>query len=228
LLFLKVTQLGKGVHMTMIHERPNIFQFAIAIMLSVVVSLPLARAQDRTETTTVGGPGGGDFSFDCPRNTYLSGLRARYGAWIDAVAAECSPYNTSTQRLEAGKVSRDFGGKGGGEGAMRCARPRGVIVGLQIFQANNGDQSLGHIIIDCGDLFNPETFANKAAGGAPYLGQSIRPPRLTVSCPPNYVATGIRGKYGAYVDRLGLICSKKPFTLGLPKRAEIAGRKGHW
>jgi hypothetical protein len=181
-------------------------------------------AQERTETTTVGGPGGGPFTFECPANTYMTGLRARYGAWIDAVAAECSAYDTTAQRLERRKTSRDFGGSGGGDGAMRCAGPRGVVVGIDVMQAENRDRSLAHIFVNCGDLFHPEKFANKASGSAEFLGRATRQPRLSVSCPPSYVAAGIRGKHGVFVDRLGLVCAKKPFTLGAPARVAAPGR----
>jgi hypothetical protein len=191
----------------------------VALMVAALNAVLPAQAQDRTRTNSVGGPGGGAFSFDCPANTYMTGLRARHGAWIDAVAAECSTYNTSTQRFDSAKVSRNFGGNGGGDGAMRCARPRGVIVGLEIMRADNEYASVGHIIINCGDLFNPQQFANKGGGSAPYLGQATAHRRSTITCPPNHVAAGIHGKHGVYVDRLGLICTKKPFTLGLPQKA---------
>jgi hypothetical protein len=191
----------------------------IALIVATLNAVVPAQAQERTRTNSVGGPGGSAFAFDCPPNTYMTGLRARQGAWIDAVAAECSTYNTSSQRFDAAKVSRNFGGNGGEEGAMRCARPRGVIVGLEIMRADNEYASVGHIIVNCGDLFDPQKFANKGGGSAPYLGQATAHRRSTITCPPNHVAAGIHGKHGVYVDRLGLTCAKKPFTLGAPQRA---------
>lgn len=196
-----------------------VWQLCGLAAITLVLVTPAAYGQGRVSTNTVGGPGGGAFSFDCPPNTYLTGLRARHGAWIDAVAAECSSFNTSSQRLQSGVVSRNFGGKGGGEGAMRCARPRGVITGLEILPADNEQRTVGHIIINCGDLFEPGKFANKAGGSADYLGQATAHRRSIVKCPPDFVAVGIQGKHGVYVDRLGLRCGKKPFTLGLPQKA---------
>lgn len=198
------------------HAVSRLCRFVVLAFFLVISS---AHAQERISTNTVGGPGGGAFNFDCPPNTYMTGLRARHGAWIDAVAAECSSFNTSTQRLESGAVSRNFGGNGGGVGAMHCARPRGVVTGLEIIPADNPDRTIGHIIINCGDLFEPSTFANKAGGSADYLGQATSHRRSIVKCPPNFVAVGILGKHGVYVDRLGLRCGKKPFTLGMPQRA---------
>jgi hypothetical protein len=191
----------------------------VALIAAALCTVVPAQAQERTRTNSVGGPGGSAFAFDCPPNTYLTGLRARHGSWIDAVAAECSAYNTSTQRFDGARVSRNFGGNGGEDGVMRCARPRGVIVGLEIMRADNEYASVGHIIVNCGDLFDPKKFANKGGGSADYLGQATAHRRSEITCPPNQVAAGIHGKHGTYVDRLGLICTKKPFTLGLPQKA---------
>jgi hypothetical protein len=160
-------------------------------------------------TGTFGGPGGGQFESACPAGSFLTGLRARSGAWIDAVSPLCS-------RWVGGKVLGEIdplpfnGGGGGGESFIRCHGPRGVIVGLQITQANNEDQSIGHITVDCGDFKQPSEFANKLGGSADYFGQATARPRMEARCGWGLVAAGIYGKSGAYVDRLGLLCRRPP------------------
>lgn len=182
----------------------------IPLLLALAISgSALAADPERTATPDVGGPGGSRFDFTCPNGSYLTGFQARHGEWIDSTTAECSYFNSKTNRLESGAKSPRFGGNGGGESSMRCQGPRGVVVGLTLHQATNRDKSLGHFLIDCADVFEPGKFANKAAGSVQYFGKAT-PIRLAVRCPPNYVADGIRGQSGKYLDRLGLNCIRKP------------------
>lgn len=89
---------------------------------------------------------------------------------------------------------------------MRCEGARGVIVSLDVFQANNTYGSVGHIIINCGDYLAPRRFWNKQPGSADYLGSSQRGRRVTLQCNAPLVAGGLFGRHGIYVDRIGLSC----------------------
>jgi hypothetical protein len=156
-------------------------------------------------TRAYGGEGGGPFEISCPVGTVMTGLNARHGEWIDAVSPICSKF---VQGNRFGEIKYEVysGGNGGGRGYMRCQGPRGVVTGLQLFQANNRDGSVGHIIIECGDYRDPAKFNNKLPGSADYLGQSMRGQRAYRRCTPPMVAGGIYGRSGAFVDRLGLSC----------------------
>jgi hypothetical protein len=160
-----------------------------------------------SRTGTFGGPGGGPFELACPAGSYMTGVRARSGAWIDALSPICNRWvgKSVLGEIEAQPMA---GGGGGGESFIRCQGKRGVVVGLEMFQADNGDQSIGHIIVNCGDFIQPSSFWNKLPGSADYLGQSQVGPRVEKRCGWGLVAAGIYGKSGAFVDRLGLMCKR--------------------
>ena len=96
-----------------------------------------------SRTPTFGGPGGGEYEISCPFGSVMTGLRARHGLWIDALAPICSRYVQAMQTL--GEMRQDplAGGTGGGEGFIRCHPPRGVIVSLEVYQADNKWGSVG-------------------------------------------------------------------------------------
>jgi hypothetical protein len=143
-------------------------------------------------TNSFGGNGGGPFEISCPYGTVMTGLKARHGAWIDAVSPVCAKF---VNGRVFGEIPHEIftGGGGGGPGFMRCEGPRGVVTALQMFKANNEDGSVGHIIIECGNYLNPAAFNNKLPGSADYLGNSMLGQRLTVRCSPPMVAGGIFG-----------------------------------
>lgn len=157
-----------------------------------------------SRTSSFGGPGGGNYEISCPFGTVMIGLRARHGSWIDALAPICAKYIQNT--LAEVEPQPFTGGSGGGEAFMRCAPPRGVVVGLELFQANNKHGSVGHIIVNCGDYFDPSRFANKLPGSAVFLGNSQRGSRTILKCAPPLVAGGIFGRSGTLIDRVGLTC----------------------
>ncbi len=57
-----------------------------------------------TRTTSFGGPGGGNFEISCPFGSIMTGLRARHGEWIDALAPICSRYVRGVQ--STGEIAR--------------------------------------------------------------------------------------------------------------------------
>lgn len=160
-----------------------------------------------SRTDTFGGPGGGPFELACPDGSFMTGVRARSGAWIDALSPVCS-------RLVGGKILGEIdrlpftGGGGGGASYIHCQGPLGVVVGVEMFQADNRDGSIGHIIVNCGNFKQPSQFANKLPGSADYLGESQRGPRVEKRCGWGLVAAGIHGKSGAFIDQLGLLCRR--------------------
>ena len=158
-------------------------------------------------TGTFGGPGGGSFESACPAGSFLTGLRARSGAWLDAVSPICGRWVGNKELADIDFLPFNGGG-GGTESYIHCQGPRGVIVGIQMFQADNDDGSIGNMVVDCGDFKQPSQFWNKLPGSADYFGVSQRGPRVEKRCGWGLVAAGIYGRSGAYVDRLGLLCRR--------------------
>jgi hypothetical protein len=165
-----------------------------------------ATTREISRTDTHGGRGGGGFELACPNRTFMTGLRARSGAWVDALSPICSVWVGRSRTLGEIEDQPFTGGGGGGESFIRCEGRRGVVVGVQVIQAENADLSVGNINVDCGDFEQPSAFANKLHGSAPFLGESARLVRVTEHCDPGMVAVGIYGNSGKYIDRLGLLC----------------------
>jgi hypothetical protein len=160
-----------------------------------------------SHTGTFGGPGGGSFELACPAGSVMTGLRARHGAWIDALSPICSVWDGRSQTLREIGNQPFTGGNGGGPGFIRCdVHYGGVLVGIHMYQADNSDGSVGLINVDCGNYRQPAQFANKAGGSVDFLGNSMRGSRAAMHCGPGLVAAGIYGHSGAFIDRLGLLC----------------------
>jgi hypothetical protein len=179
----------------------------LALMLTVILPSPM-QAQPKTNAgPSVGGPGGGDYSFECPTGSYMGALKAHHGAWIDSVAVVCR--KLSGHGFLPGVTSKYFGGNSGGQGEIRCdARYLGVITGLSIMVANNEDRSVGQIRVECGNVFKPQEFVNKEMPDV--VGKPGNTPAIERNCPAGYVGNGIFGKHGVFVDRIGLLCVKAP------------------
>ena len=141
-----------------------------------------------SRTQTFGGPGGGSFELACPEGSFMTGVRARSGSWIDALSPVCSRWVRSSATLGEIGDQAFTGGGGGGESFIRCEGRRGVIVSLDMFQANNDDGSIGHITVNCGDFKQPWEFWNKLGGSADFLGNSQRGPRVEERCGTGLVA----------------------------------------
>jgi hypothetical protein len=184
--------------------------FCLALLL-VATAPQSAEAQQLRllkveRTNSFGGPGGGNYEISCPFGSVMIGLRARHGAWIDALAPICARFVRSTRTLGEIGPQPFTGGKGGGEGFIRCQGPRGVVMGLELFRADNQWASVGHIVVNCGDYLNPARFANKLPGSADFFGQPTAHRRSILKCSPPLVAGGIFGRSGVAIDRVGLSC----------------------
>src|SRR5262245_19785588 len=190
-----------------------------ATLVVLAMSWSVASAQQVSRTGTFGGPGGSSFELACPAGAVMTGLRARSGSWIDALAPVCSRWVASSETLGEIENLVITGGNGGGPAFQRYAGRRGVVVGLEMFQADNGDRSIGHIIVNCGDYKQPDQFWNKLGGSAPYLGQSQIGARGIEHCGSGMIAAGIFGKSGVFIDRLGLLCVRSTaLATGPPPR----------
>jgi hypothetical protein len=143
-------------------EETQMLRFALLLALLVVSVSQSAVAQQlrlvKVERTgSFGGPGGGNYEISFPFGSVMIGLRARHGAWIDALAPICARWVRSSRTLGEIDPQPFTGGRGGGEAFMRCQGPRGVVVGLELMRADNEWASVGHIIINCGDYLDPKS-----------------------------------------------------------------------
>lgn len=192
----------------MLLVRAHIFFLVVLAVASTAQSAGAQQLRLLTvqRTGSFGGPGGGDYEISCPFGSVMIGLRARHGAWIDALAPICARYVSAARTLGEIGDQPFTGGNGGGEAFIRCQGPRGALVGLELMRADNEWASVGHIVVNCGDYLDPSRFANKLPGSADFFGQATRHRRSILTCPPPLVAGGIFGRSGVAIDRVGLVC----------------------
>ena len=76
-----------------------------------------------SRTPTFGGPGGGEYEISCPFGSVMTGLRARHGLWIDALAPICSRYVKQRKRWARSGRSRSLAAQAGARGLFAVTRP---------------------------------------------------------------------------------------------------------
>jgi hypothetical protein len=186
------------------------------LLLSMLVGMP-AHA---TDLPVEGGPGGGDFRSDCSGD-FVAGFFLRSGSWVDAIGLKCASLDPAT-----GKFSRPawnkpyYGGNGGGPQESVCPDDS-YVSGIKFGYTGTGTDIhyVDYVEFVCtpvqGGLPHPGICLQTENGcwdinpDKPGSGPFNRPP-FEQSCPEGEAAIGIRGRYGSYVDALGLICGPKP------------------
>lgn len=172
----------------------------------------LAQAPDIVYEDSVGGPGGVAYRTQCPEGFRVSALQAvMRGAEFAPIDAgvECIP---SGQRGEAParRISmRD--GPSGRNRTLRCPKDS-VIVGLEV----RVDTVVRGMRLVCENpageapAKEPEVLLededDPGQGGQRWLGQD-RGTSQAIRCPKGTVLTGLTGRRGALLDRLGIRCS---------------------
>ncbi|MEO6280426.1 hypothetical protein [Roseateles sp.] len=187
----------------------------IAIAGFLGASLPVS-AQEAF-TPAIGGGGGQQFIARCPANTFVTGVEARTGAYVNYIAPLCD--------------GRAIQG-GGGSGDRRSAScPAGSVVrSMAVTSLRSSNHLLKALILDCAargsqvrtasvPLDTPGAFTSPTgtagniallvAGpvGAIRMAENLNKnyPRGTLSCGAKDII-GLQGRSGAAVDALGLIC----------------------
>jgi hypothetical protein len=177
----------------------------LSVCLAALALSAASSAAGRELLPTVGGPGGIPFVEECGQGEFLTGLRGRAGAVVDAVGILCSRWDLKTQTMLGPSPEGDVHGGTGDQAASLQCRKNSVVETLALQVADNQYGSVGFIRTYCsGD------------GGARPRGQqdwgTNAGRSLETSCAPGQAAIGIHGRAGAYVDALGLICGPKPAT----------------
>ena len=123
--------------------------YVFCLVLLLITSAPQSVAAQQLRLLTVqrtgtfGGPGGGNYEISCPFGSVMIGLRARHGAWIDALAPICARYVRPSRTL--GEIGQQpfAGSNRGSEAFIRCQGPRGVLMGLELMRADNAGHRSG-------------------------------------------------------------------------------------
>lgn len=186
---------------------------ALAAALAISNHAPLYA----TITETVGGPGGRDFTVQCPAGSAAIGFQARTGAWVDGLALICVSSGKGGRTLSAWN-----GGNSGSPQEVYCPTNSFVTDVAMTFTRGKGleREYLNTIGIGCGSerpdyacistddgckerFFTPTNILGTG------FGYNVKADRL--SCPADEVVLGLLGRAGKYVDAVGLICGPNPF-----------------
>lgn len=175
-----------------------------------------------TLTAVAGGPGGDRYVLRCDPGTYLMGIGARFGAWIDYAEPYCA-----SVRPDGGSFLREIGGgQFTGDGAGNIGQPYGAsarcrdleYIAFALFPTRvvtrDGGQFLGHFGVGCRRMvpafeqepgsYHHDIHLTTPAGDANYV------PLGAIACDTGQWAVGIHGGAGLYVDSMGLICAAAP------------------
>lgn len=197
--------------------------FAVAVV-PVLFSPEAVRARD---LPVEGGPGGGAFRLDCSPSQLLSGFDFRAGAFVDAIAPRCSTLIIAQRIFGPPTALMMKGGKGGGRTSRECDRSD-YIAGIKFGFTRDGDapKYVDFVELICRDIATGvETRVCLDTGDRCPDSHPARPSlRAAVQrCADNEAAAGIVGRYGIYVDALGLICVPKPAAM-LPQTSGGGGQ----
>ena len=190
--------------MTMMQMSSRILGVVVAAFVAPLVVQPsdaLAAACGkqakgaRCDTHTFGGPGGGSFRAECPKNHYLNGIVTKAGSYVDRIWGRCFPF-ASGNKVQ----TEQFGGTGGAIEPAECPNAREVNR-IVVFVAPEG--FVRNIQVFCDGQAAPE--CTGYGDGECVNPQGDQASRL-MECPDGMAVVGLKGKHGKLVDRLGLVC----------------------
>lgn len=150
----------------------------------------------------MGGFGGGVFTSACRPGHALIGVNIRSGTALDAITAICVQLNASQTEWEGQTYEPTQYWGGGGGGYQNAACQPGDVVNRFIVRAGPWDDLfiVKSIALECKDLGSNYTYDVVPN----HAGTVTRTGRYTCD---GDIPTGIYGKYGAFVDKVGLLCA---------------------
>jgi|SRR5580698_4680571 hypothetical protein len=185
----------------------------LCFLVGLTVALTTAQAKAETDWDAVGGSGNASFEDRCPPGQWLVDFRGRAGLWVDQIQIVCTaatrvgPVGTANSVVLSPNLS--YGPpRGGGGGGATEAGCYGVIRGIWAHMTP-GNRQVKYIDLWC---LNPTGAVNGGTGrfntftdpGADVNGGADQPQQEI--CPPQDAAVGLRGRYGADVNAISLIC----------------------
>jgi hypothetical protein len=189
-----------------------------------------------TDLEMIGGltSGGNYIRSECPKGSYLVGLKGRRGGWVDRIASVCAPWLPAEQTFGRTAVGPFVGTSEGGketstvcwESGVRNRAVQSVRYRYTFFKEENRlvlSDIHGHCTslspsADTGWLmFGPRWLPYEPGpyeGGAP-----------NQACPAGEIAVGIHGRAERFVYFIGLICGPPPSLGAIPTQVNPLARK---
>lgn len=151
-----------------------------------------------------GGSTGTSFSRSCYPGQVLTGFRHRTGwLWVDAIGLLCRPVNSDGTLGSETSVGAMAGGGGGTAGSESC--PAGSVVAW-VSVAYGSFVNGVHFFCRNWDPAT-RTFLNERVQLG--FGKDLSEPQKQVRCEnTKQPVHGIRGRFGWYVDAMGIVCDE--------------------
>ena len=150
-----------------------------------------------------GGSSGTSFSRNCAPGQVVSGFRYRTGWWVDSIGLLCRPVNADGTLGSETSVGAMAGGGGGTSGSTSC--PAGSVVAQARFMYGNFVNGL-HFHCRTWSA-TTRTFGTERVQLG--FGKTISDPYTRTDCEnTKQPVHGIAGRYGWYVDALGIVCDE--------------------
>ncbi len=191
-----------------------------------------AKADD-WHSKLVGGSGGGNFTARCDQGEYLVGIEAGVGGWFDSVRPLCAKPDGPMRRFRA-----QFGGDGGAPRSIACPPDAPVITYLNVIANGPKTVVVDHLYVRCGAISKDQAPLDQRAAlemksecsqeenDYAVCGSGKGRPNLRVGsmeCPGGMLGVGLYGRYGMWLDALGLICAELPAAAPAPFPPPVSG-----
>lgn len=190
----------------------------ISILVMTLVALTIAARVGATDLDVPPGSGGTEFRRTCEPGSYLVGVHARSGDWVDSLQIACSPWNGNA--LGAAQVIDPPIGasKGGSPNDAFCPAGAAVVATDTVFTRT--DAAGSGFLDEMGMRCTPIT-TSRVGGGTEYdvrlrtagsrsTGGGFTPVTGVRPCPPDELAVGFHGRAGLFIDAIALVCDAAP------------------
>jgi hypothetical protein len=158
-----------------------------------VRGLARSAAPGDTELAMFGGTGGDPFDLRCPSGGLVTGMRVGSGEDINFVALHCGPVTLGPVGEERGTIRTEN---------RRC--PAGQVgIGLRM----RAGRLVNQMAMECAALDALKANQSSPATSLLFLGgEGAGPLAATRTCPTGMAMKGLRGRSGARIDRVRVIC----------------------
>jgi len=154
-----------------------------------------------------GGTGGTSFSRDCGAGRVLTGFRYRSGLVIDAIGLLCKPVLANGTLGPESTVGTIAGGSGGTTEVKSCGANE-VVHSLTVYSGSY----VSYLVIGClyWDSAKRKFFGVAYPSMSFHIGNSSTlDANHGESCDsPSQPGSGLRGRSGAFIDAIGLVCDE--------------------
>ncbi|MEZ5595797.1 MAG: hypothetical protein R3E84_05300 [Pseudomonadales bacterium] len=135
----------------------------------------------------------------------MTGVEGRRGAWIDAIAPRCAVWDRTSQTPGIVTTLNFAGGRGGEQAIAYCVNAP-LINALYVQRTRSEMPFVDVLQLWCRDA-SGQVREDAIFNGAGEIGGSDG---VLLECPYDYVAVGLHGRAGDFVDAVGLICAPAP------------------